>query len=892
MFIRLRSFLRATFRRDRFEDDMSAEMRFHIDAYADDLVRAGMTRDDARRRARLEFGGMEGVKEEARQSRGLRAIDEIGQDLRYAWRLLQRGPMFAATAIVSLAIGIGANTTVFTVANGLLFHPPEGVADPGRLVDIGVSRDGVGFNPSSYPNYLDIRDRATTLSGVYATQLFGGDLGLRVAGTAEQVESVSGLFVTTNYFSVLGVRPAAGRLFGSADGEFPGGTPLVVLSHRFWVRRFNQDPAVVGATFHLNGHPFTVIGVAAAGFQGAGILLKDVWLPINMIGATSSRPPSIPSGRGGAWLVIGGRLKPGVSIAQASSEVDALGQALEREFPEENRRKGLRLIKATPLGAARGPVAALLLFLTGIVGLVLLVACANIAGVLLSRAAARQREIAVRMSMGAGRARLARQLLTETALLCAIGGVAGLVLARVSTSLLWSLLPALPFPVAVALPLDVRVIVFATGVSLAAALLCGVMPAVQSSKADLVAALKDEAGASSGRARLRNAFITGQVAISVLLVAIGSLFLHALHRAGTDPGFDARDVYLAPVDLSTVANDDTGPLFVSELMDTVRQVPGVESATLARVFPRGFEGIGVGGLSRPGVAPAGESPEWDWNIVEPGYFATLRIPLVAGRDFDASDRTGAQPVVIVGETAARYYWPGENPIGKFILHANGPTTRPLLVVGVARDVKSSSLVDGISTSFVYLPLQQNYATSYMTSVAIAVRTSRGQRVIGDIRRLVTSRNPGLVAGTVQTLESYAALGLAPQRVLASVAGGLGLVGLLLASLGIYGVTAYAVTRRRRELGIRVALGATRGAIHFLVLKQGMFLIGIGSLLGLALAAAASTAASPILASFLFGVAPLDPVTFLGVPLLFAAVGLSACYGPARRATDGSDVLKH
>ena len=334
-------------------------------------------------------------------------------------------------------------------------------------------------------------------------------------------------------------------------------------------------------------------------------------------------------------------------------------------------------------------------------------------------------------------------------------------------------------------------------------------------------------------------------------------------------------------------------MLARQLTEAVRQIPGVESATLARVFPRGFEGIGVGGLSRPGAAPAAESPEWDWNIVEPGYFTTLRIPLVAGRDFDASDRAGSQPVIILGEAAARYFWPSENAIGKFILHSNGPTTRPLVVVGVARDVKSSSLIDGMSTSFAYLPLQQNYASHFMSNVAIAVRTTQGQRVLDDVRTLVPSINARLPVGTVQTLESYAALGLAPQRVLASVAGGLGLVGLLLASLGIYGVTAYAVTRRRRELGIRVALGATRSQIRILVLRQGASLIGIGSLIGLTVAALASTAASEILTVFLFGVAPLDPVTFLGVPVMFAAIGLAACYAPTRRATASQpvDVLR-
>ena len=870
----------------RAEADLSRELASHLALLEDELLRRGLPAEQARRAARLSLGGVEQVKELHRDERSFVWLDDARRDLRHAVRLLRRDPLFALTAVLSLAIGIGANTTIFSVANALLFRAPAGVADPARLVDIGVGRQGVGFNPGSYPNYLDVRQRATTLDGVYASEMFGAPLGMGSAGNDGRGEVVSSRLVTANYFTVLGAHPAAGRLFAAGDGEQPGAVPVVVLSHRLWKRRFNEDPAIAGRTLRLNGHPFTVAGVAAEGFQGTHVLETDVWLPLGMIAAARPSEASLLANRGSGWLVMGGRLKPDVSVAQAAAELAAIGRALEREFPDQNRGKELRLRESSSIPGASGPVTALLALLMGVVSLVLVIACANVAGVLLARAAARRREIAVRLAIGAGQARLVRQLLTETAVLCGVGGLAGLLLARGLTSLLVSLLPRLPFPIDVSMGLDGRVILFTTGLSLIAALLCGLVPARQASQADVVSTLKDDSPGASGRSRLRNAFVVAQVAFSLVLVVATGLFVRALRRAGsTDPGFDPRGVELVSVDPSAAGYGDvTGPLFARELIERVRELPDTESATIARVFPGGFEGIGLGGVTVPGDARAsGEAPEWDWNIVEPGYFSTLRIPLVAGRDFGPSDRAGSPPVAIVGEAAARHFWPGENAIGRSLVQfgAGGPAskTATLLVVGVARDVKSSRLVDGLSSSFVYVPLQQRYTSNVMSSMTIAVRTSNGPRMAAEIRRLVASMNPNLPIVTVQTLEDYTALGLVPQHVVASVSGSLGLVGLLLAAIGIYGVTAHGVTRRMREFGIRVALGAKGADILVMVLRQGMSLAGIGCAIGLALAAAVSQ----VLTGFLFGLPPLDPLAFGGASALFLVIALAACYGPARRA---------
>ena len=786
--------------------------------------------------------------------------------------------------MLSLAIGIGANTTIFTVANALLFRPPTGVLEADRLVDIGSTRTDGSFSTSSYPNYLDIRERTTTLAGVYAYPLFPQAMSLGETGSTA-AESIFGTVVTANYFTVLGAVPSAGRLFGAGDSDQPGASPITVLSHGFWVRRFNHDPSIVGRTLMLNGHPFTVVGVASEGFHGTGIRSGDVWVPMSMVATATSLGTAMLTNRAAAWLLIGGRLKPDLSVPRAAAEVDAIGRTLEREYPDQNRGTGLRLLASSPVPGNSGPVGAFLALLTGIVCLVLVIACANLTGILLARASARRREIAVRLAIGAGRARLVRQLLAETMVLFALGGAVGLMLARGMTSGLVAVLPTLPFPVDVSLVLDDRALVFTIGLVLITAVLSGLVPALEGSKAEVVSALKDDTQAP-GRLRLRHAFVIAQVAFSILLVVVAGLFVRALQRAGSmDPGFDPHGIELSSLDLSVAGfTDATGPLFARELIDRVRRLPRVGAATLAAVLPGGFEGIARGGLAVPGVSPPSGARLFsaDWNIVEPGYFAMLRIPLLAGRDFNAADRNGTQPVAIIGESAARRFWPGQNAIGKYVQQqpfspkAPATQTRTLQVVGVARDPKFGSLIDNTSGLSVYLPMQQQYRAETM----IVARSTDGRRITDDVRTLVTSMNPNLPIVRAQTADDYTALGLVPQRVGVSVSGSLGLIGVLLAAIGIYGVTAHAVTRRTREIGIRIALGAQRADVIGMILWQGMSLALIGSAIGLMLAAAAGR----LLAAFLLGTPPIDPVTFSAAAALFATIGLAACYAPARHAT--------
>ncbi len=867
------------------------ELAQYLDDYCEELLASGAAPAEAECQTRSELSGSELLQRELRRmerqvpqepivletNRRTNMIADLWQDLRFGARLLRKQPGFTLVAVLTLAFGIGANTAIFSVANALLFRPPVGVAKPGELVDIGRSRGGGGFSPNSYPNYVDLRQRATTLDGVYAYPLFPQALSL---GNAAGAERIYGAFVSTNYFTVLGAMPGAGRLFSAVDSERPGASPYAVLSHTCWTRRFHRGPTIVGQTITINRQPFTIIGVASAGFQGTGVRAVDVWLPLGMVASVTPQGAGMLTNRAAAWLLVGGRLKPGVALSQAAAEIDTIGLTLAHEYPEQNRDRGLRLQALSPLPGNSEAVAAFLAMLIGLVVVVLFIACANLAGVLLSRAAARRREIAVRLALGAGRGRLVRQLLAETMLLFVLGEMVGLLLAPGLNSLLSGLLPALPFPIQTSLALDSRVLILTTGVVLFAALLSGLGPALQGSKAEVVSALKDEAPAL-GRLRLRHAFIVAEVASSILLVVVAGLFVRALQRVGaTNPGFDPHGVELMSLDLSVAGyNEATAPAFARTLIERVRQMPTVQDATIAAVLPGGFEGIGLGAIGVPGgSSPNGQrSFSADWNNVEPGYFATLRMPLLAGRDFNDADRQGTPPVVILGAGAARRFWPGENAVGKYVLHQRGAVERLLQVVGVAGDPKYGSLVDNTTGLFVYLPLQQEYLPGWTTIVA---RSKQGQRITDELRALVASVDPNLPVGTTQTAEEYAALGLLPQRIALAVSGVLGIVGLLLAAIGIYGVTAYAVTRRTREIGIRLALGAPHTSVFRLVLRQGMALVAVGCVIGLLLAAAVSR----LLASLLFGLPPFDPVTFVGAAALFGFTGLVACYAPARRAT--------
>jgi predicted permease len=888
---RFRSFWRNVLSRKRVERQLDDELRATYEILVDEKIAKGMTPEQARRAARLELGSAESIKDYVREARSGAFFDTFFKDAHYGVRLLRRNPIFALTAALSLAIGIGATTAIFTVANGLLLRSAVGVRDPGQLVDIvRLEPGGTGLEPVSYPDYLDVRRRVTTMQEVYGYDFQLEPVSLRVGDSAERVFAN---LVTTNFFQVLGVQPAAGRTFGTADSEQPGESPVAVLSHRFWMRRFSGNGAVVGRTIRLNGHPFTIVGVAGADFEGISVVAADLWIPVGMVGAVQpDKTQSRLTVRENGWLLLGGRLEPGVSRAQASTEVAAIGAALAREFPFDPqflppgmppKRTVWSAETASPIPAGmRLPAAAFVALLMAIVSVMLLIACTNVAGILLTRATVRRREIAVRSAVGAGRARVVRQLLTETLVLFIVGGAAGLVVARLLTTALISVLPALPVPVTVSAPIDARVAAFALVLALISAVLAGLAPALQASKTDVVSTLKDDSNAPVERRRLRHAFVVAQVAFSTLLIVVAGVLASGLGRViAVDRGFDPAGVDVASIDLSMAGyTAASGPTFARALVERIRSLPDVTSATLANRTP-GPGSMSFGGVTVPGVAPPDGAGVFtlSWTLVEPEYFSTLRIPLIAGRDFGSADGAGAERVGIVGEAAARRFWPGREAVGQLILvnsaGPSGPST-PITIIGVARDVDAAGR-RGEPPLALYVPLQQQY----MPQVTILARRAGASPLAGTVQRVIASMDPNLPVLNAQTLESQQTGPVELQlRVSAAVAGSVGIVGLLLATIGIYGVTAYSVARRTREIGIRLSLGAPRSTVIALVVGQGMRLVGIGATVGLLLGLGVGRllSASPL------RIPPPDLGLLASTAVLFAAIGLAACYVPVRRAT--------
>jgi predicted permease len=796
-------------------------------------------------------------------------------DVRYGTRLLLRSPVFTAVAAASLAIGIGANTTIFSVVNALLLRPRPGLVEAG-LVDVGRTQEGSGFDNMSYPNYVDYREASRdVLVDLAAFRLEPEPVSLTRDGEALRIY---GTMVSGNYFEVLGVRPAAGRFFRPDEDVVAGERLVAVASYRFWRDQLGGDPGAVGGSITLNGVVFTVVGVAPPGFTGTSVLSADVWVPLHAL-----MRAGMFTERRAVWLVGVGRLKPGTSVRQAQAALGTVATRLEHDYPVENRGKGVTVVRSSAFpGQAGFFVTMFMTLLMALVSLILLIASVNVAGMLLARATARRREIAVRLAIGAGRGRLIRQLLTESLLLFVMGCGLGVALAFVMRAALLRLLPHLPVPVAFDLALDARVLAFAVAVSLGAGVLTGLVPALQTARTSVVAGLKDDARASGpATLRLRNMLVASQIALALLLVVAAGLMLRALQHAGhIDPGFDPTNVEVASIDLRLAGLDDArGPEFWSQLLERVRALPGIEHASLAVDLPLDGGGYGFGGvepIGRPSPTPDGRPVTLDWNIVTPGFFETMRIRLVEGRGFTDDDRQGAPAVAVVNETLANRLWPGQSAIGRRLLNRQQPFAPDirLEVVGVEKDLKYRSLGEG-PRNFIYVPLAQRFNSR----LNLVVRRTEGPSVLPAVRRLTRELNPNLPIIDAQSLSSYISLGLMPQRIALSVAGTLGIVGLLLAAIGIYGVTAYSVSRRTREIGIRMALGASRERVVGQVVTSSLRLAAVGIVVGLAFGLGASRA----LASLLYGIGTSDPVTYVSAALAFAAVTLVATYLPARRA---------
>jgi predicted permease len=812
-------------------------------------------------------------------------LGEVAFDIRYALRTLRRSPAFTLAAVLTLALGIGANTTIFSVVSAVLLRPPPQVREPERLVHVFTSDySGPRYGASSYADYLDFRESAAGLSGL--TAFAPSPLNFSTGGAASRVwgEEVSG-----NYFAVLGVAPALGRAFVPDVERTRAAEPVAVLSYALWQRAFGADSGVIGREVRVNGYPFTVIGVAPAHFHGSirGVQ-ADIWVPYVARGLLSPER-TVGDGtadmqRGDRGMFVIGRLAPGATLATAQASLDAIARRLHDAYPQywSDVHGESRVVTLVPerdsrvLPQLRGAVIGFFGLLMTVVALMLLICCANVANLLLVRAAGRRREVSVRLALGAGRARLVRQLLTETAVIAILGGVVGLLIAKWATGLLMAFQPPLPVPVALEISLDGRVLAFTALVSALTGFIAGAAPAVGAARLDLVSALKGSTSDSGPRRRrpaLRNVLVVSQVATCVILLTMAGLLLRSLRAAqNADLGFDPSGIAIFSTELGNQGYDETrGRAFYDDLLRRVAALPSVRAVSLAERTPLGLDysrrGVGV-----EGYEPAqGEDMEFGANIVGPGYLGLMHIPLERGRDFTETDRAGSLPVAIVNQSFARRFWPGEDPIGKRI--RIGDSARE--VVGVARDSRTRSL-DESPAPYFYLPFLQYY----QPNMTLEVRTAGDPAaMIPAIRREIAALDRDLPVQS-GTMEDALGLSLLPQRAGATLLGIFSVLGLVLASIGLYGVVAYAVAQRTRDLGIRVALGAEARDVYRVVLGHGVKLTMLGLLIGVGAALLLARLARGVL----FGVSSTDPVTFGSVAAILAAVALLASFIPARRAT--------
>jgi predicted permease len=808
-------------------------------------------------------------------------METLTSDLLYALRTLAKSPGYAAAAVLSLALGIGANTTIFSLVNALLLNPLP-VERPAELVAVQtVDENNPGVSTVSHPNYRDIRDNNDVFTGLAAYSF--PNLVSMLTGNDEP-EQVFAEFVTGNYFDVLGLEPALGRFFLPEEDATPGSHPVTVLGHGLWSRRFGNDSKVLGSIVRVNGRPFTVVGVAPEGYKGASVIFgPDLWIPTMMqeeLAAAQFR--DFVDDRRALFFNVFGRLRPGTSQEQASANVAVIMNALAREYPEPNRGRSATTVPLTEASIFPGGRSAMVLgsaVLVTVVGLVLLIACSNVANLMLAKAVARRKEVAIRLSMGAGRMRLIRQLLTESTLLGLLGGLVGLVVAYLGRNFIWSFRPAFVADNIVEPTLDSRVFLFALGISLATGLLFGLVPALQASRFAVVDALKNESRSFGGERRrvsLRNGLVVVQVALSIVSLVAAGLFLRSSIAAHEiDPGFETRRLGVVIVSPGQGGYDQSrSEQFYDEVLERVGSLPGLRSASWASNLPL------FGGFSRS-IFPEGQEDQErqggilvSTNVIDVGFLETFDVALLRGRDFTGGDRKDSVPVAIINEKMAERFWPGEEALGKrFRMYGNDFFQE---VVGIVETTKIATLGED-PQACAYLPLEQNFSdlmTLYLRTEGDPTAVmAAAQREIRAMDPLVPLINP-MTVGEVIDQSLFA------PKLAAGLLGVMGAIALVLASVGLYGVLAFRVAQRSQEIGLRMALGARRSNVLRMVLFGAMELVGIGVAIGLAAAFAVSRA----VVSLLYGISATDPVTFLGVTFTLAVVAVAASSVPALRAS--------
>jgi predicted permease len=813
-------------------------------------------------------------------------METLFHDLRFGFRRLIKTPGFAVIAVLSLALGIGANTAVFSLVNLILFRPLP-VVNPGEVVSVSpVGKDGA-LAAFSYPNYIDFRDRNEVLSGLLAYRFVS--LSLSRNGNNEKVW---GDLVSGNYFDLLGVKPALGRTFLPEEDKTRLSHPVAVISHSLWQTRFGGDPSVVDSDVLINGMKFKVIGVAPAGFKGTDVIYTpEIYVPFAAQKWIEPENDYLDN-RDEHNMFAVGRLKPGVSVAQAEASLNLLAAQLAKDFPNEN--EGL-MIQVVPPGFVipqfRNAMLGVSAALMGLVALVLLIACTNLANLLLARATERGKEIAIRLSIGASRARIVRQLLTESVTLAVAGGLVGVALAQWIIDSIMALKPPIAIPITLELHLDWRVLVFSMIVSVITGVLFGLVPALQATKPDLIPALKDAASQSGvRRSLLRNGLVVTQIAVSLLLLIAAGLTLRALQRLRVmNPGFNPENALMMNFDLSLQGYQaDVGAQFRKQLLNRVESLPGAQSASITSFMPLSMNYNGTTILIEGRPQERGvNAPSAMQSSVGLKYFETIGTPLVAGRDLTEQDQEGKTRSAVVNETFARKFFPGANPIENALgkQFRTSPEDQPWQIAGVARDGKYWTIGED-PQAFVWFPIRNQLAYNYLL-----VRTSaRPETLIGAIRAEFRSLDPNLPVTDVKTLTDHMSLSLFPARAFASLLSAFGLLALTLAAIGIFGVMSYAVSQRTREIGVRMALGAGAKDIFKLVIGRGLLLTMIGVGVGLALALVGTR----LLSILLYNVSAIDPLAFGGVTLLLIAVAFLACYFPARRAmkTDPMIALRY
>ena len=871
-------------RRRRADAELDEEVRGYVEMLAEEKIRSGVDAEEARREANMEVGGVEQVKEQTREIRAGHFLETLWQDLRYGARMLRKNPAFTIIAVLTLALGIGANTAIFSMVDWLTLRVPP-VARPQQVTTLaGEDINGGWDNGFSYPDFADIRKQSTDVfSDVAGTMIFAQD-GLSADGNNQPIWTN---YVTGNFFQLIGVKPALGNFIQPVPGNSADDEPVLVLGYAYWKAHFGSDPHVIGKGVLINGHPVTIIGVAPEGFHGITSLLETQgYLPLGMAAVTSDANKDFLTNRkSSVGLTIIARLKPGVALASAQPVLKVIAQRLSAQYPITDKWRSLRAFAFGPFpndDPQSDAVVTLIgaLFLT-LAGLVLILACLNVANLLLARASGRQREMAIRAAVGGARSRLIRQLLTESFLLALLGCAAGIALGLVGSRYMSSINIHMDVPLVLDFQFDWRVFAYAFSAAALTALLVGITPAFRATRGDLNNLLHENARtATAGSLRGRSILVIAQVGGSLMLLIVAGLFVRSLQNVEhANLGFDPNNVVNFTVDPHQAGyNEAQSREFLKTLLPRVSALPGVQTAALAATVPMG--GIHLGAeLKIDGYQPApGEDVHAGYNAVSPRYFETMHVSLLRGRGFLDSDNENSPRVAVINEAMAEKYWHGEDPIGRVFAIADDAKDS-IEIIGEVKNSRESH-VAGPFEPYLYFPLTQKY--NYQESVTLQLRTSlplatANREALGTIQSLA----PVMPVVDVQTMgEALDTInGLLLYQVGAGLAASLGFLGFALAIVGVYGVVSYSASQRTHEIGVRMALGAQPAQVLKMIFRHGFFIIGAGLVMGVLAAAGFAR----LVGSFLSGVSPLDPLTYFGASLLLAGIALLACYVPARRA---------